>query len=242
MATQRAPSFGAWCMVVQGVVLPVQIAQPDERWSRSIGAATDYVYRGVTQTDGGPALQAGVAAHVNGWSAGVWGSTVDVNGDGRGGYELDLQAMRAWTLHPDWIASLGVTRYEYLNDDGALDYDYDELSASLSFQQRVTATIAWSPNTTRYHYDGPVRGQATAYELTFMQPIGQRWSFFAGAGHYDLRDLVGDGYTYWSAGLTFTWASLQIDAAHIGADDSAERLYGHAATRRRWIGALSVRF
>lgn len=234
MATQRAPFCSAWCMVAPAVVLPVQMAQADERWSGSIGASTDYVYRGVSQTDGGPALQGGVVAQVSGWSAGVWGSTVDVNGDGHSGYELDLHAMRTWALHPDWTATLGVTHYEYLHDDGALDYDHDELSASLSFQERLTATIAWSPNTSRWR-DEPGRGQATAYELTFLQPLGQRWSVFAGAGHYDLHDVADYGYAYWSAGLTFTWASLQIDAAHIGADDDD-------ASRSRWTGAVSVRF
>jgi uncharacterized protein (TIGR02001 family) len=242
MATQRGPFFSACCMVVQGVVLPGCLAQADERWSGSIGASTDYVYRGVTQTDGRPAVQAGVAAHARGWSAGVWGSTVDLNRDGRSGYELDLHASHAWALHPDWIATVAATRYEYLSDGGGLDYDHDELSVSVSFQERLTATIAWSPNTTRFHHE-PVRGQATAYELTFLQPLGERWSVFAGAGHYNLRDLTGYGYNYWSAGLTFTWASLQIDAAHINSDQPAQTFsYGASTRRSRWTGALTVRF
>jgi uncharacterized protein (TIGR02001 family) len=242
MATQCGPIVSACCMVVQGVVLPGCLAQADERWSGSIGASTDYVYRGVTQTDGGPALQVGVEAQARGWSAGVWSSTVDVNRDGRSGYELDLYASRAWVLHPDWIATVGAARYEYLHDGGEIDYDHDELSVSLSFQQRLTATIAWSPNTTRFSHE-PVRGQATAYELTFLQPLGERWSAFAGAGHYDLRDLTGYGYNYWSAGLTFTWASLQIDAAHISSDEPEQGRYDVDSPRRsRWTGALTVRF
>jgi uncharacterized protein (TIGR02001 family) len=240
MATLRAPFVSAWCMVVQSAVLPVHMTQADERWSASIGVSTDYVYRGATQSDNGPAVQAGVAAHANGWSAGAWASTVDVNRDGRSGYELDLNAMHAWSLHPDWIATVGVTRYEYLND-GPVDYDHDELSVSLAFQQRVTATIAWSPNTTRY-FHGPVRGQATAYEVTFQQPLGERWSIFAGAGRYDLRDLVGYAYDYWSAGLTFTWASIQIDAAHINSNEPAPSFSEYEPRRSLWTGALSVRF
>ncbi|MGH8176541.1 MAG: TorF family putative porin [Steroidobacter sp.] len=242
MATQRSLSIGVWCIVLHSTLSPMQAARADERWSGSIGAATDYIYRGVTQTNGEAAVQGGLFAQSrNGWSAGAWGSTVDLNRDGRRGYEIDLHASRAWVLGSDWIATLGVTRYEHLNDDGLVDYDRDELNASLSFQQRVTATISWSPNTTRY-WHMPVRGQATAYELTFVQPLGPRWSLFAGAGHYDLRDLVDDGYSYWSAGVTFSWASLQIDAAHIGADATAERLFGAEANSSRWTGALSVRF
>lgn len=242
MATQRSLSIGAWCIVLHSLPLLVQSARADERWSGSIGASTDYIYRGVTQTNGEAAVQGGLFAQSrSGWSAGAWGSTVDLNRDGRRDYEIDLHASRAWVLGSDWIATLGATHYENFNDDGLVDYDRDELNASLSFQQRVTATIGWSPNTTRYQHR-PVRGQATAYELTFVQPLGARWSFFAGAGHYDLRDLVDEGYSYWSAGITFNWASLQIDAAHIGADAAAERLFGADANSARWTGALSVRF
>lgn len=242
MSTRRGLAVCAWCIMVQGALLPAQSTWAGQRWSGSISAATDYIYRGVTQSHGEPAIQGGIHAQSgNGWSAGVWGSTVDLSSHGRGGYELDLHATRAWSLGPDWVGTLAVTRYEYLDNEGVLDYDHDEISASLSYQQRVTATLAWSPNTTRY-FDAAVRGRATAYELTFEQPLGARWSLFAGAGHYDLHDLVGEGYSYWSAGLTFTWGSMQFDAAHIGADRTAERLFGYLASRNRWTGALSVRF
>jgi uncharacterized protein (TIGR02001 family) len=241
MATRRVLSIGASCIVLHGALLHVQSAHAQQQWSGSIGAATDYIYRGVTQSQGQPAIQGGIQISGSDWSAGLWGSGVNLNREGgAGGYELNLHATRAWSWGPDWVATLGVTHYEYLDDAGALDYDHDEISASLSFQQRLTASIAWSPNTTRYQHT-VVQGRATAYELTFQQPLSPRWSFFAGAGHYDLRDLIDEGYSYWSAGLSFNWSAVQIDAAHIGADRSAERLFGYLAGSR-WTGALTVRF
>jgi uncharacterized protein (TIGR02001 family) len=228
--------------VLHGLLLPVQSAHSDDRWSGSIGASTDYIYRGVTQTGGKSAVQASVDIRsVGGWSAGLWSSTVDLNRDGSTGYEIDLHASRSWYWGEGWSAAVGVTHREYLSDQSALDYDYDELNAALSYQQRVTASVAWSPNTSMY-WRGPVRGHAAAYELTFQQPVGLHWSVFAGAGRYDLQDLAGEAYNYWSAGVTFTWAALQFDAAHIGADDAAEHLFGYDDTRSRWTGAFTVRF
>jgi hypothetical protein len=46
--------------------------------SGNITLTSDYIWRGVSQTTGDPALQGGVAySHENGFYAGVWGSNVD---------------------------------------------------------------------------------------------------------------------------------------------------------------------
>jgi uncharacterized protein (TIGR02001 family) len=209
--------------------------------SGAVGATTDYLYRGVTQSDGQPAVQAAVQVDgARGWNAGLWASTVDLNRDGSRGYELDLHATQTWMLDNDWSAAVGLTHREYGGESRVLDYDHDEVNASVSWQERVTASVAWAPNASMY-FRGPVRGQTFAWELNVQQPLDANWSVFAGAGLYDLTDLVGERYTYWSAGVTFAWAVLQIDVMHIGASDASHYLqqgYGGG----RWTGALTVRF
>ena len=53
-------------------------------WNASLGATSNYVYRGISQTYGGAALQLG-ANYQNafGWFAGAWGSNVDPYPGGR---------------------------------------------------------------------------------------------------------------------------------------------------------------
>ncbi|HEX2494602.1 MAG TPA: TorF family putative porin, partial [Steroidobacter sp.] len=225
MATSSASLSTRQRILLQSGLVLMQLGaaagvHAQQKWTVSLGAATDYVYRGVTRSDGQPAAYAGLELHpASGWSAGVWTSTVDLDRDAGNGYEVDLHAARSWSWDAAWDATLSVAHREYLNERSKVDYDYDELSASLSFQQRVTASVAWSPNASLYLYPyGPVHGRAVAYELMIEQPIGARWSVFAGVGRYDLHDLAQDGYSYWSGGLSFTWASVQFDAAHIGVD------------------------
>lgn len=211
--------------------------------SGSIAVTTDYIYRGMSQTDGQPAAQAGVQFHSPaGWSAGMWGSSVDFqNGSGMA-YELDLQAGYAWSLSPDWSMQVGYVHYAYLGDDDS-GYDYDELNASISYQQRVSANIAWSPNTSKHTYWGFIsERQAFAYELSLLQPLHPRWSLCAGVGYYDLRDIADTGYWYWSTGVAFNWQGMQVDLLHIDTDSTGERLFEQLGAGSRWTAALTWRF
>lgn len=232
------------CILMHGAVLPACAAQAGDRWGGSVALTTDYIYRGVSQSGGQPAIQGGVHIQLPpGWSAGLWGSSVDLNRGAGATYEIDLHAAHAWSLGEHWSARLGITQYMYPNDTAELDYDYEELTASISYQQRVTATLAWSPSISRYGGGAIARDRrATSYELTLLQPLGPRWSVCLGAGHYDLRELFGEGYWFWNAGLTFTWDALQVDLSHIGADETAEDLFGYQASGSRWTAALSWRF
>jgi uncharacterized protein (TIGR02001 family) len=206
----------------------------------SVAFTTDYLYRGISQTDDQPAAQAGVQFHSsNGWNAGMWGSSVDFQNGANSAFELDLQAGYTWQLSPDWSSQLSYVHYAYLNDNDS-GYDYDEVSASVSYQQRATASVSWSPNTSKHTYWGLVADkQARAYEFSLLQPLHPNWSVYAGAGYYDLRDLVDTGYWYWSAGVAFTYQSMQVDLLHIDTDDTAKRLFDSSP---RWTAALTWRF
>lgn len=66
-------------------------AGEDSGLSANLGVVTDYVNRGLSATDGGPALQGGLDyAHEAGVYAGTWVSNVDNDGDTE--YEYDLYA------------------------------------------------------------------------------------------------------------------------------------------------------
>lgn len=213
-----------------------------ERWGGSIAAVSDYAYRGISQTRGAPALQLGLHRELgSGWSIGGWGSNVDFGRWSRATYELNGTLTRVWTPAEDWLAQVTYTHYFYTDERS--DYDYDELIASLSYRQRVRATVAWSPNVSLYSRGATAwEKPASSYELTLLQPMGPRWSLTAGAGHYDLSELFDDGYWYWSAGLAFAWESLQIDIVHIGTDDTARRLFDDDSAGSRLSAGLTWKF
>ena len=174
---------------------------------------------------------------------GAWSSTVDLNPGKGATVEIDLHAAKLWTLNEDWSAKLGATHYMYPHDAWLRSYDYDELSASLSYQSRIVATATWSPNTSRQGAGAFAwRRHATSYELAMLQPVSRSWSLAAGAGYYDLTDLFGTGYWYWNAGLTCSIGNVQLDLSHINTDHTAARLFGYELAGSHWSGAVTWRF
>jgi uncharacterized protein (TIGR02001 family) len=114
--------------------------------SVSLAATTDYVFRGVSQTDGGPAFQAGLTyTSPFGVYAGVWGSNVDFGGTG--GFETDYFVGWNTDLSDSWNLDLGVTRYTY-SGDGGFSGDFDEVIGKITWSGPVTITglVAYAPD------------------------------------------------------------------------------------------------
>ncbi len=66
------------------------VAMAESPWSANIGVGSNYMWRGITQTDNAAAISGGVDyANPNGFYAGTWTSNVTWVGDS---YELDLYA------------------------------------------------------------------------------------------------------------------------------------------------------
>lgn len=209
-----------------------------------VAGTTDYVFRGLSQTRGGPAIQAGVHYRMDsGWFAGIWGSTVDLNRGAGSTLELDAFAGRDWQLGEAWSARMTAVHYAYPNDTPYLRYDYDELIGSVAYRDRLVASVAWSPNTSRYSSYG-VAENRTAYTFDLVGRLGLRGPFAAvgGVGYYDLEDLFGSGYTYWSAGLACTLDHLHIDVAFYGTSGTATELFGSEVAGDRWSLTAAWRF
>src|SRR5262245_25750863 len=116
-----------------------------------LALTTDYVFRGVSQSRGASAVQADAHFQTEGgWFAGIWASTVDLNPGKGGTQELNFYGGRGWPLGGDWSARLSAVAYVYPNDGATFSYDYFELIGSVAWLDRVVASVAWSPNTSRF--------------------------------------------------------------------------------------------
>src|SRR5690606_38862768 len=59
-------------------------------FSTNVSLATDYVYRGISQTDEEPAVQGGLDwEHETGLYLGIWASNIDLNDDDEAHVEID---------------------------------------------------------------------------------------------------------------------------------------------------------
>lgn len=210
----------------------------------SIGATSDYVYRGISESRGNPALQGDFHYQTrSGWAVGAWASTADLRDEAGAGLEVDIYASHHWTIDRHWDAQLSLTHYSYSQDTRALRYDYDEAVATLSYESRVSATVAWSPDVSRFSNGIIVKhAAATSYELTAVQPLVGRLSASLGAGYYDLPARLDADYWFWNAGLTCSLGRARLAVSYIDTDSAAVDAFGYEAAGSRWVGSLAWTF
>jgi uncharacterized protein (TIGR02001 family) len=106
----------------------------------NVTIASDYSFRGVSQTDRDPAVQGGFdIAFDSGFYVGTWGSNVD--GFENVSMELDLYGGYVWTVNDDTSVDVRYIRYEYPGNGST--YDYNEYHAMLNWSDFVFG-IAYS--------------------------------------------------------------------------------------------------
>ena len=99
--------------------------------SGNIGAASNYLWRGVTQTQDAVAVQGGLDyQHDSGLYLGTWASNVEFGDDTS--YELDFYAGYAGSLGEDFGYDVSYLYYAYPDSDS--NVDFGELSAAISWK------------------------------------------------------------------------------------------------------------
>jgi len=185
---------------------------PSERtlaWAASFAVTSDYIFRGMSQTDKKPAVQAGLDLTYGILYAGVWASNVDF-GPGVATAEVDLVAGIKPKLGPISF-DFGVIYYAYpgANDSGA-ELDYWEVKAGASVGPWAGGTIGvtgfYSPDYTGETGDVWTVEGAFAQELPKIHMIGLTFSALVGYQSGEdatyLSVFGDDSYVYWNAGFT----------------------------------------
>lgn len=185
----------------------------------NVSFTTDYVFRGVSLSDSGPAIQGGFDWASEQFYAGVWGSSVVE------GMELDLYAGYTPTTGPvTW--DFGVIGYFYpaTSDDGG-ELDYFELLAAgsygLSEQLSVGGAVYWSPE------NYAESGDALYYEINGEFAVSDATAISAAFGNQTIEDLTvfgglgEDDYNTWNLGLSHAMHGFQLDFRYHDTDIEA---------------------
>lgn len=225
-------------------VLPVRASWAEGPWSATIGATTDYVFRGVSQTyDSGAVQLGGNYQSPLGWFVGAWGSNVNPYPHAGASAELDLYAGITRPLGADFSTRLAFTHYAYVDDPRPAHYDYDELTLSMGYLDRLAATISYEPNDSTYSALGYAhRGPAAALEVTGRWPVWRSLSLTAGAGYYDLQRMFGVSYWAGNLGMSYVYRRLTMELNHFFADDTVRRLYEEQSANGTWTLSATLRF
>lgn len=209
-----------------------------------MGATSNYVYRGISQSYGGSALQLG-ANYLDplGWFAGAWGSNVDPYPGGASSKELDLYAGFNRPLGADFSLRGIYTHYAYLQDPRPARYDHNEVAATFAYLDLVAATVSYQPDSSSVSMLGFARRRTTlAYELAGRWPLADGLAVTAGAGYYDLRDSFGVGYWAGNVGLAYAYRRVSFDLSRYFCDATAARLYEDASANGVWAISAVLHF
>ena len=203
------------------------------RWSANGAVASDYVFRGVSQTEEDVAVSAGLDLTNGPFYAGAWASNVSFAGDDDTGIEADLYTgVRPEFAGFNW--DFGVVGYLY-DEPGALDYDSVELKAAASRAvgpATVGAAVYWSPD-----FFGATEDEATYVEANAAFSPADRWTVSGALG----RQFVSSDldYTTWNLGAAFALTdTLAIDVRY---HDTDEHDFGDAYGGRA-VASLKATF
>lgn len=114
--------------------LPTQALADDLAFNASV--ATEYRYRGISQSRFKPALQGGVDYAMGGFYVGAWASSIKWIKDANGGAdaEIDVYAGYKGTFSKDGVGyDVGVLTYQYPGHDLAVSPNTTEIYGALSF-------------------------------------------------------------------------------------------------------------
>lgn len=193
------------------------------------GVVSDYVFRGVSQTNEEPALQGGADIVIEQGYAGVWASNVDF---GKKHTEVDIYG----GVKPEafgWTFDFGGIYYAYLNEPNNVDQAFFEFKAGASRAfgpLTVGGVVYYSPNFFAEMDD------ATYYEVNGAYAFNDKISASAAIGRQDVS-YNGD-YTTWNVGATWAFAPrLALDVRYY---DTDEHGFGDLYESRGVIGLKAV--
>jgi uncharacterized protein (TIGR02001 family) len=198
--------------------------------SSTITIATDYDFRGVTQTALDPAFQASLDWEgESGVYAGLWGSNIDFGQDFEEpdqvdlNVEVDLILGYANSFTEDLGYDVGAVYYKYLGDDdnGVNDFDYAEAYAGLDY--KILSSKIW------YAWDYANSDESAWYvEGNSSIPLPMEFSFelhagYSGGDYWDNVDVSGgDEYFDYSVGLARSFGRFDFALKYIDGSDLKE--------------------
>ncbi len=200
---------------------------------------TDYVFRGVTYSDGHAAAQlGGDLSFDSGIYLGAWGSTVDIENapDNQRDLELDFYLGYGYELTNDWSVDAKIVSYNFPGAEGRFDYDYIEYSVTANFRDRLWFEYSWSPDLFHSGYSARNVELYTEWQAWGELVVG------AGAGLYDPSGLTGADYGYWQLGVTHPVGMIDLDLRYFDTSDWVPIISTPERAEARVVLSLRVAF
>lgn len=209
------------------------------QFSGDVTLITEYLYRGITQTDEKAALQGTMEySHApTGLYIAAWGSNIDYAEN----LEVDIYGGMAGEMDGGISWDIGGMYYAYVSSDTQPEEDFVEVYASAGytfpgeFEPTIGAGIAYSPDF--FGEDGDAVYLNGSLDLTL--PHGFGLSFYVGWQDVEGDQLTPGGYdyTHYSIGISKSLGPVSLGASWNDADGDCDPEACEAL-----VGSISMSF
>ncbi len=215
-----------------------------------LALTSDYIYRGVSESDGQGAVQGDLHLGSNGGSfLGAWASSRDASLDPYANSVLELYLGHRFELGTGWNATASARSHYFL---GASNYqpsdDYQEISAALTYLDRWSVSVTSIPNAVRYWFLLRLsRSPAWVADTSGQWALTPQWLLTAGAGYYYSSGTGpginrATGYAYGNLGAAYEWRAWRLDVGYFLAQDAARRIFPYPVASQHVAATLSWHF
>lgn len=234
-------------------------------FSGSVALTSNYMFRGISQTNNEPAIQGALTytlgtkdfdVDMGGYDisayGGVWGSNVDFQDGDEAQVELDWSFGLTGALADTGVGwTLGGTYYNYPGARGNLNYDYWEILPSISY-----APVDWVSLAVGMPYSPDYFGASgdsyypNGTASVIIPGIPEKWFKLkanGGVGYQFIDKNAKYGtpsYLTWTLGLTATVKGVDIGVAYYDTNLSKSDCFGGTQNwcDTRFVGTLSYAF
>lgn len=201
-------------------------AKPDNELSFNVGVASEYRYRGISQSRLDPALQGGAdyTHNPSGFYAGTWLSSIKWTKDagGSGDVEWDLYAGKKGQIAKDVSYDVGVLSYVYPSN--GLDKVAGWANANTT---EVYGQIGYGPVYAKYSHSvtnlfGFVDSKNSGYlDLGASLEVAPGYTLGLHVGRQSVKNNSAYAYNDWKVGINKEFVGINFGLAVIGtnADD-----------------------
>jgi uncharacterized protein (TIGR02001 family) len=211
--------------------------EAESNLSWNLAVTSDYVFRGISQTDFEPALQVGADYSFgdSGLYVGAWASNIDfVDSDGP---DIELDYYIGWNhdLSDTLNLDLQVVRYSYMGENDAYgNIDYNEFIGALAYDEMLTFTVAYANNYANEDISSLYFNIAGSWE------VGNEFEFHAGAGRTNFSDDVGS-YNDWNLGVSRQFGPVNVALDYFDTTGSyVDDIFGDEKASDRVVLTLSL--
>lgn len=216
--------------------------------SANVTLASEYVYRGISQTREKLALQGGFDyAHASGLYVGVWGSNIswleDLGAGASSSMELDIYGGYKGKIGDDFGYDVGYLRYEYPGSypAGFVSPNTDELYVAGTYKM---FTLKYSHSISNLF--GYADSKGSSYiDASANFDLGSGFSLGLHAGHQKIKNWSDFSYTDYKIGLTKDFGGgLSVTGAYIdtNADDNLYTVKGTKIADSRFVLSVTKAF